>query len=108
MKTIAMALPKINNKFLYIACILCFASFIFLGLIFYVIGINDLTEGSYLVKKYQKEVVKLSSENANLETEFSQIGFLGSVQERAKELSFAKALNVKYIQVANRDLLSSR
>lgn len=104
----SLNLPEINWKRFYFICILFLAVFAFLFLLFYVFGINDLTEGSYLVKNYHKEIANLSEENAKLETISAEIGFLGSIQEKAKELSFQKAKNIKYIQVAGGELVSAK
>ena len=77
-------------------------------LLYYVFGVNELTKGSYLIKNYQKEITKLSEENAILETSFADISFLENVQEKAKELSFEKTKSVKYIQVVGGELVSAK
>lgn len=103
-KTISLALPEVDWKKFYFVGILLISAFVFLSLLFYVFGINDLTEGSYLVKKYHKEIANLSIENAKLETASAEIGFLGSIQARATELSFQKVKNVNYIQITDFEL----
>ncbi|KKP32338.1 MAG: hypothetical protein UR22_C0013G0010 [Parcubacteria group bacterium GW2011_GWC2_32_10] len=107
-KTISLALPEINWKKFYIIGVLMTISLIFLSLLFYVFGVNELTKGSYLIKNYQKEITKLSAENARLETNFAEIGFLENVQEKAKDLSFEKTKEVKYIQIVGGELVSAK
>jgi hypothetical protein len=107
-KTISLAMPEINWKRLYIIGFFAMVSVLFLSLIFYVFGVNELTKGAYLIKNYQKDIALLSQENAGLETNFAEIGFLGSMQEKAKELSFEKTKEVKYIQVVSGELVRAK
>jgi cell division protein FtsB len=107
-KTISLALPEVNWRRFYIIGVLMTISLIFLSLLFYVFGVNELTKGSYLIKNYQKEITKLSEENARLEMSFAEISFLENVQEKARELSFEKTKSVKYIQVVGGELVSAK
>ncbi len=73
-------------------------------LIFYAFLINELTGETYLIKSYGKQINALSQKNRNLEVSFAKTGFLGSVEQRAKELNFEKTTSVKYIQILDASL----
>jgi predicted PurR-regulated permease PerM len=100
----SISFPNINWK---IICLLC--SFVcFSLLVFYVLQINHLTKGSYLVENYQTQINKLSNEKKNLELNFAKVSFLGQVQEKINSLSFQKATSVKYIQILDNSFASAR
>ncbi len=90
----------INWKIIYSVSIL----FLLLMLVFYVFLVNELTEGAYLIKNYDKEIKMLFQENKNLEANFAQAQFLGQVTAKAKELSFEKTTNIKYIKILESSL----
>lgn len=73
-------------------------------LIFYAFLINELTGGTYLIKSYDKQIKVLSQENKNLEVSFAKTGFLGSVEQKAQDLSFEKTTSVKYVQISDTSL----
>ncbi len=95
---------KINWKLVYFLAIL-FSSIM---LIFYIFRVNELIQGAYLVKNYNKEVSDLLAENRNLQANFAESDFLGRAQERTKELSFQKTTNVKYIQILQSSLAEAK
>jgi len=86
--------------------IICIAGFFMACslLIFYAFLINELTGETYLIKSYGKQINALSQKNRNLEVSFAKTGFLGSVEQRAKELNFEKTTSVKYIQILDASL----
>jgi len=90
--------------------IICILGFIIVCslLIFYAFLINELTGGTYMIKNYDKQIKTLSQENRNLEVDFAKTGFLGSVEQRTRDLSFEKTTSVKYIQVKTLDVLLAR
>ncbi len=68
----------------------------------------QLTQGAYLIKKYNKEVGSLTAQNKTLETGFAESGFLGSVQEKAQALNFEKTTGVTYITVMSGSLAEAK
>ena len=92
--------PRINWKIVYLSGILLFLPM----LVFYVYSINQLTSGVYLIKNYEKEINLLLEENKILETNFTKTSLLGQVVSRAKELSFEKTTNIKYVQILESSL----
>ncbi len=107
-KSVSLTMPIINWRKIYFIGAIFTIALVFFSLIYYVFGVNDLTKGAYLIKNYNKEIKSLSSENAKLQTNLAEIGFLGNVQEKAKELSFQKVKDVNYIQINNLEVLSIR
>ncbi|MBU4205018.1 hypothetical protein KKE19_03470 [Patescibacteria group bacterium] len=93
-------LPKINWKaFLLLNfCVLLFLT------VFYALQINNITNGSYLIKSYQKKIETLLQENNNLEINLAQISYLENVQEKTAELGFEKIQTIKYIQILDNSL----
>ena len=91
----SVALPQINWKFLYIFSILtCLLLFIF-----YIFYVNQLTQGTYLIQKYNKEISNLAKENRIIESDFAETDFLNQIHYRAMELGFEKTLKVKYVEI---------
>lgn len=91
---------KINWKIVYFLGIL----FCFSMVVFYVLLVNQLTGGTYVIKSYNKQIITLINENKSLEDSFAESGFLGNVQEKTKELSFEKTTQVKYVQILENSL----
>lgn len=98
-RSVSLAIPEINWRKFLILGIFGFIFLTFLFLCSYIYFINNLTFGSYSINKYEKDINNLLKENAILESEFAQIGFLAGVQEKAEILSFEKIKEIKYIQV---------
>ncbi|HLD70284.1 MAG TPA: hypothetical protein VI937_00120 [Negativicutes bacterium] len=94
-KVTAIAFPGIPWKLYYATA----AVVLMVLLISYVYMVNQLTGGSYVVKNYNKEIRALAAENKELQTNFAESGFLGDVQEKAKELQFEKTADVTYVQL---------
>lgn len=93
----AVELPALNWKAI---CFAGFLMFVFL-LVFYAWQISSLTQGSYLISSYEKQISKLSDENKNLEVSFAENSFLGQSLAKIKALNFQDVTNssVKYIQI---------
>ena len=96
----SLSLPNLNWKLISLLGILFFVAM----LVSYVFLVNQLTKGVYLVKSYNKEVSTLSKENRRLETNFAESGFLGQVNQKAKNLNFEKTTAVTYVQVLDSPL----
>ncbi len=93
----SISLPKINFRVVFtffFAIILCLS-------IFYVVGVNKLTGGSYTVKNLENKIKILSQEKAVLQTNFAKLGFLDNIQARTSLLNFKKTAEVKYIQIVD-------
>ena len=85
---------NINWKFVLLIGVVIFG----LMLVSYIYLINELTQGSYLIKKYNNKISELSSKNSQLEAQLAQSGFLGKVTLRATELNFIRTGSIKYIK----------
>lgn len=98
---VSLAVAKrINWKAVYVVSfVACLAM-----LVLYIVMVNQLTRGAYLIKSYNKDIRTLTSENKTLEASFAESGFLGDVEMKAKELSFEKTTNVKYIPLVQNSL----
>ena len=77
-------------------------------LVMYVFLVNQLTGGTYLIKNYNKEIESLSRENKILENNFAEAGFLGSVQNKTRELNFEKTTKVTYVQILDNSLAKAK
>jgi len=87
--------PVLRWKPLLWAAVLLFL----VTLVAYIVLVNQLTRGAFLIKDYNKQMDKLVTENKKLETSFAESGFLGNVQQQAAELNFQKTTNVAYVQI---------
>lgn len=96
----SLSAKRINWKIVYVTGIGLSVSM----LILYVLFVNQLTHGTYLIKSYEKEIYLLSEENRTLETNASRGGLLKQVMKKANELSFEKTANIKYIQILENSL----
>ena len=93
---------KMSWKLVYFSAILISLSM----LVFYIYSVNKLTEEVYLIKKYTNELSTLSNENKALEVDFAKSDILSKTINRAKELSFEKVSNIKYMQIVSNDSLA--
>lgn len=96
--------PRLNWK------AICFVGF-FVSLsllVFYVWQITGLTQGSYLINSYEKQINKLSEENNNLQISFAESSFLGQALSKIQALNFQKAVSVKYLQILESSAQVSR
>src|SRR3989344_1084697 len=100
-KVKSISLPMINWKLFYLMgiALVLVISYIFL--------INQLTEGVYLIKKYNKDISSLYKENDVLEARFAKINFMENVVSKTKELSFEKTKDIKYLQIIESSLASA-
>lgn len=103
-KITSLSLPTINWKLISLLSILFFVAM----LVSYVFLVNQLTGGVYLIKNYNKEISTLSKENRILETNFAESGFLGQVNQKAKNLNFEKTTEVTYVQVRDTSLAQAK
>lgn len=93
-------LPQVQWKsLLWVACFAFFAA-----LVAYVILVNQLTRGAFLVKDYNRQMDKLTEQSKDLETTFAQTGFMGDVQTRAALLNFEKTTKVTYVQILDQSV----
>lgn len=94
----------VNWKLIYVVSIFCCLSLV----VFYILFVNQLTQGTYLIKNYQKEINSLSKENKMLETNFAETGFLDSVQGKVAALGFEKTTQIKYVDILDISLAKAR
>ncbi len=91
---------NINVKLVYSLLALCCLAM----LVFYILTINMLTAGAYLIKSDTRQLQALLAENDSLQTNVAQASFLGFAQEKAQELNFEKTTNIKYVQILQNSL----
>lgn len=96
----AIVLPAVNWKLVYGVSALLFV----MALVVYISLINQLTQGAFLIKDYDRQIDKLVDQNKTLETKFAESGFLGNVQQKAASLNFEKTTKVAYVQISNGSL----
>jgi low affinity Fe/Cu permease len=68
-------------------------------LVVYIFGINALTEGTYSIKSYNKQIKSLMAQNSDLQIQSTQSSYLGLTEQKARELNFQKSSNITYVQV---------
>jgi len=96
-KTNSIALPRPN----YAVAYLLFGALSLMLLGLYIIGINELTKNSFVVKDYTQELKRLTKENRSLQISFTEGNFLGEIENKAQKLHFEKTSDIKYIQFAD-------
>jgi len=112
-KRINQPLLKFNFIVLIISKFINFGKFIwYLGfvlttllVIFYIFQLNSLTEGMYLIKKYDKKLQDLSQENKLLEIKFSQENSLENLGSLVKNLGLNPVEKTDYIEIPERTVL---
>ena len=93
-------LPRINWKF-YMVLGFCL---VFMLSILYVLQINGMIAGSYMIKDYQKQINSLITTNKNLEVNLAQISYLENIQKKTEEMNFELVQTIKYIQILDNSL----
>lgn len=96
----SLHVPSFHWKAVYGLAIMALA----VMLVVYVVLINNLTQGSYLIKSYNKQMDTLLTQNKDLQTSFAESGFLGNVQARVQALSFEKTTQITYVQILDNSL----
>lgn len=99
-KVKSISFPILNWKIIYTVGI----SLALVMVISYIFLINQLTEGVYLIKEYNKKVISLYKENDALESDFAKANFMDNVINKTKELSFEKTKDIKYLQIIDNSL----
>lgn len=97
-------LPQVNWKLVYILGILI----CFLLLTFYVLSINQLTQGTYLIKNYNKKINTLSRENKSIGANLAEVDPLNQIHNKARELGFENTLQIKYVEILDNSLASAQ
>ncbi len=91
----SISLPRINWKiFCAVGSVLIF----FLA-VYYIYSINNLMNGTYLIRNYQTKLDKILEENRNLQVAFAETSFMESIKSKTDALNFEKVKEVKYIQI---------
>jgi len=91
---------NINWKIIYVLAAVIASLLLF----FYIFRVNELTRGAFLIKTYNKQITGLLQENRSLQSSVTESGFLGQIQEKAKELSFEKTAGVTYLKILQNSL----
>ena len=68
-------------------------------LVFYIFGVNKLTQGAYILQRGNQQVADLVSKNQDLQAQFAQSTFLGGISQQAMQLGFEKTQHVAYVQI---------
>lgn len=103
-KITSLQVVKINWKAIYLLALgLCA-----IMIVFYVFAINQLTQGSFLIKNYNKEIKSLLAENRDLQADFAENSFWGGVYNQAKELNFERTPSVTYIKILQNSLAEAK
>lgn len=66
---------------------------------FYVFQVNSLTKEVYTIKNYEKDLVRLSQENEDLEINFSKSSSFVNLDAYLQTQTFEKTATVKYIPI---------
>jgi|SRR3989344_6941469 len=99
-KITSVHLPRIPWRIVY-----CLGIALSVGmLVFYVYLVNEMTRSVYVIKNYEKEITVLLGENKKLEAHFTKTNLLGKMTDKARELSFEKTTNIKYVQILESSL----
>lgn len=80
----------------------------FILLVFYVMLINEMTKGAYLIKTYDKQVSTLSDQNQTLQMSLAKTDELSRVIERAQAAGFEKTSGIKYVHMFENSLAQAR
>lgn len=92
-----ISLPQLNWNMVYIlGILLCFSLFLF-----YIINVNHLTGGAYLIKDYNKKISNLAKENRNMEANFAETGLLEEIHYKVNELGFERISKINYVEILN-------
>ena len=67
-------------------------------LVFYFFQINEMVKNNYLIKDYERNLVKISQENLVLENNLLKFNSLDTIENLAKNLNFEKVDEVKYLE----------
>lgn len=76
--------------------------------VIYVVLINQLTGGAYLIKNYNSQISNLLGQSNALQANFEGTGFLGSVQKKAKDLQFQRTAEITYVQILETSLAKAK
>jgi|SRR3989344_2125167 len=88
------------------AVVIALATLCFVALLSYVFLVNQLTQGTYLIKSGNKQLNALMQENVKLQARFAESGLLGSVQEKAYAMNFGKTTKITYIELVGNTIAS--
>ena len=86
---------RFNLKFFLVVTSILIAGL----LIFYIFQINELIQGSYLVKDYEQNFKQVTRENKILENNFLKSNSLDNIEILTRSLNYKKVGEVKYIQI---------
>ena len=103
-KTASLQSVKIHWKAMYLVAMASCA----LMLVFYIFEINQLTQGSYLIKNYNKEIKSLLTQNRDLQASFAEASVWGGIQNKAQSLDFQKTMDVTYVKVLQSSLAKAK
>ncbi len=77
-------------------------------LVFYVWQINDLTQGSYLINSYEKQISSFQMKIKIYRFLLRKIVFWGKLLIKIQALNFQKVTSVKYIQIPDSSVATIR
>lgn len=90
-----ISLPKIGLRKIWLFGFILITSL----LIFYIFQISEITKASFSVSQQEREMIKLSQQNKDLEAGLSQENSLANLETVLKKLNYEKVNKVYYIKV---------
>lgn len=97
-----IGLPKINLRKIW------FFGFILMTLllIFYIFQMSKITQVSFLISQYEREIVQLSQQNKNLEIVLSQAKSLANLETILSRLDYEEVGGIYYLRVLEGTVLA--
>lgn len=90
-----ISLPKVSfGKFCLLGVIFAISL-----IIFYIFQISEITETSFNISLYERQIVGLSAGNKNLEISLSSQSSLGNLEAALRKLNYEKVGKINYIKV---------
>lgn len=99
----SLSIPSVNWKALLIMGIIVAIAM----LVLYVVLVDGLAKGAYLIKNYDKRIQSLSQENQVLQVNMAHADYLNRITERAQALNFEKTSGITYIQLFENSVASA-
>lgn len=91
----SLSLPLVNWKGILASSIALLVAL----MAWYVISINEMTKGAYLIKQHDKDISALSYKNQSLHMSLAQTDELSRMLARAQAAGFEKTSSVTYMEI---------
>jgi len=77
-------------------------------LVLYIFQVNSLTREVYFIENQEEKLKVITQENEALEIDFSRAGSLANLESYLQDKNFEKAKQVRYIQILESSVVTSR